>query len=224
MITTTRTTRRTAAPVEKPRIKRILSLLSREHPEPRCALNFSNPLELLVATVLSAQCTDARVNQVTAGLFAAYRTAEDYASAPVGRLEEDIRSTGFYRNKARAIRGLCAALVSGHGGQVPRTLEELVKLPGVGRKTANLVLAEAFGIPGIVVDTHVTRLVQRLQLTSKTDAAKIEQDLMKIIPKDQWNSFCLRLILHGRSTCKARRPHCEACVLVSCCPTGLARV
>ena len=224
MITSTRTTRRPAVPTEKPRVKKILSLLAREHPEPRCALTFSNSLELLVATVLSAQCTDGRVNQVTRDLFTRYRTAADYASAPAGQLEEDIRSTGFYRNKARSIRGLCAALSSNHGGEVPATLEELVKLPGVGRKTANLVLAVAFGIPGIVVDTHVTRLSQRLQLTTKTDPAKIEQDLMKIIPREQWNSFCLRLILHGRATCKARRPDCHACLLVSCCPTGLSRV
>ena len=211
-------------PTEKPRVKKILSLLTREHPDPRCALIFSNPLELLVATVLSAQCTDVRVNQVTGNLFARYRTAADFASAPAGQLEEDIRSTGFYRNKARSIRGLCAALIADHDGEVPGTLEELVKLPGVGRKTANLVLAEAFGIPGVVVDTHVSRLSQRLELTTKTDPGKIEQDLMKIIPRDQWNSFCLRLILHGRAICKARRPDCHACSLVSCCPTGLARV
>ena len=210
--------------MEKPRIKKILSLLARQYPEPRCALTYSNPLELLVATVLSAQCTDIRVNLVTRNLFVRYRTAADYASSPAGRLEEDIRSTGFYRNKARSIRSLCAALIADHGGEVPRTLEELVKLPGVGRKTANLVLAEAFGIPGIVVDTHVARLSQRLQLTTRTDAARIEQDLMKIIPHDQWNSFCLRLIQHGRTICKARRPDCDGCPLVSCCPTGLARV
>lgn len=222
VITSTRTPRRVAT-TEKPRVRKILSLLTRQYPDPRCSLTFSNPLELLVATVLSAQCTDARVNLVTRELFASYRSAADYVSAPAGQLEEAINSTGFYRNKARSIRGLCSALISDHGGDVPRTLEELVKLPGVGRKTANLVLAEAFGIPGVVVDTHVTRLSQRLQLTTKTDPAKIEQDLMKIIPKDQWNTFCLRLILHGRATCKARRPDCESCVLISCCPTGLTR-
>ena len=224
MITSTRTPRRTAVATEKPRIKKILSLLAREYPDPRCALTFSNPLELLVATILSAQCTDIRVNQVTKDLFTKYRTASDYASSPAGRLEEDIRSTGFYRNEARAIRNLCGMLVSEHGSEVPRTLDELLGLPGVGRKTGNLVLAEAFGIPGIVVDTHVTRLSQRLQLTTKTDPAKIEQDLMKVIPRDQWNTFCLRLILHGRALCKARRPDCDACPLMSCCPTGLARV
>ena len=224
MITSPRTQRRTTISTEKPRIRRILALLAREHPDPRCALNYRNPLELLVATVLSAQCTDARVNQVTSALFDKYRTAADYAESPAGKLEEDIRSTGFYRNKARSIRGLCSALIANHAGDVPGTLEELVTLPGVGRKTANLVLAEAFGIPGIVVDTHVTRLSQRLQLTTRTDPAKIEQDLMKIIPRDQWNSLCLRLILHGRTTCKARRPDCHNCPLLSTCPTGLARV
>ena len=224
MNTSTRTPRRTTTQTEKPRVRRILALLAREYPEPRCALNFTNPLELLVATVLSAQCTDVRVNQVTADLFSKYQTAADYADSPPGQLEADIRSTGFYRNKARSIRGLCAALIAGHDGEVPGTLDELVKLPGVGRKTANLVLAEAFGVPGVVVDTHVARLSQRLHLTTKTDPVKIEQDLMKTLPCDQWNSFCLRLIQHGRATCKARRPDCHACALLSCCPTGLARI
>ena len=208
---------------ERPRVKKILSLLAREYPEPRCALSFSNPLELLVATVLSAQCTDERVNLVTQVLFRRYRTAGDYADAPLAQLEADIRSTGFYRNKARAVRAFCAVLQKEHGGQVPRTMEELVRLPGVGRKTANLVLAEAFGIPGIVVDTHVGRLSQRMGLSSKTDPEKIEMDLVKIIPRDQWSSFSLRLILHGRAVCKARKPDCHACPLVPCCPMGLSR-
>jgi endonuclease-3 len=215
---------RSQIPTERPRLKKILSVLARQYPEPRCALSYSSPLELLVAAVLSAQCTDARVNQVTGELFRSYRTAGDYADAPSGRLEADIRSTGFYRNKARAIRGFCTALEKEHGGQVPRTLEELVRLPGVGRKTANLVLAEAFGIPGVVVDTHVSRLSQRLGLTAAADPEKIERDLVKIVPRDQWSAFSLRLILHGRAVCKARNPDCHACTLVSCCPTGVARV
>ncbi len=209
---------------ERPRVKRILAILAREYPEPRTALRFSNPLELLVATVLSAQCTDARVNQVTAHIFGEYRTAEDYASAAPGRLEADIRSTGFYRNKAKAIRRVCEALVRDHAGEVPRSMEELVALPGVGRKTANLVLAEAFGQPGMVVDTHVARISQRLGLTQKRDPDKIEQDLMALLPPDQWNAFSLRLILHGRAVCKARSPRCHPCPLLACCPTGLARV
>ncbi|HEY3176446.1 MAG TPA: endonuclease III [Candidatus Polarisedimenticolia bacterium] len=223
MITQAHPGRRQAA-TERPRVRKILTLLARQYPEPRCALRFSDPLELLVATILSAQCTDVRVNQVTKELFVKYRTAGDYATAPPGQLEADIRSTGFYRNKARAIRACCAALEKQHGGRVPRTMEDLVELPGVGRKTANLVLAEAFDIPGIVVDTHVSRLSQRLGLTSKTDPEKIEQDLVRIIPKDQWNGFSLRLILHGRAVCKARKPDCDACPLVPCCPTGLSRV
>ena len=217
-----RTPKRTA--LERPRVKKILSLLSREYPHSRCALQYSTPLDLLVATVLSAQCTDARVNQVTSQLFRRYRTAHDYAGTPQAQLEADIRSTGFYRNKARSIRSFCSALVRDHDGEVPRTLEELVKLPGVGRKTANLVLAEAFGIPGLVVDTHVSRLSQRLGLTQKRDPDKIEQDLMKIIPRESWDAVSLRLIEHGRKLCKARSPLCHRCFLVKVCPTGLARI
>jgi endonuclease-3 len=222
MITHLQTTRR--ATTEKPRVKKILSLLARDYPDARCALRFSNPLELLVATVLSAQCTDARVNQVTEVLFRKYRSAEDYAHAPLAQLETDIRSTGFYHNKARAIRSFCAALVRDHNSEVPRTMEALVALPGIGRKTANVVLAEAFGTPGITVDTHVKRLSQRLSLTSKTDPDKIEQDLMKLVPKEQWNGFSLRLIQHGRTVCKARSPRCHQCALLSWCPTGVGNV
>ncbi len=210
--------------VEKPRVKKILSILAREYPEARTALRFGNVLELLVATVLSAQCTDVRVNQVTASLFRNYRTAKDYASAPPGQLEADIRSTGFYRNKAKAIRGFCEALVKKHGGEVPRAMEDLLALPGVGRKTANLVLAEGFGVPGMVVDTHVSRITQRLGLTQRRDPDKIEQDLCKLMQPEQWNLFGLRLIDHGRRTCKARKPFCHQCPLVEVCPTGLARI
>jgi len=212
------------APAVRPRVKRILGLLEREYPSPACALRFSGPLELLVATVLSAQCTDARVNQVTERLFRKYRSAEDYVSAALPDLENDIRSTGFYRNKARAIHACCASIVREHGGRVPRSMEELVQLPGVGRKTANLVLAEAFGIPGLVVDTHVSRVSQRLGLTQRTQPDKIEADLMKLLPPEDWNVFSLRLIEHGRRVCKARKPLCESCTLLKTCPTGLTRV
>ena len=212
------------AVTEKPRVKRIVSALSRAYPEARCALVFASPLELLVATILSAQCTDARVNQVTSGLFRKYRSARDYAQAAPAELENDIRSTGFYRNKARAIRACCAALLERHDGMVPRTMEELTALPGVGRKTANLVLAEAFGVPGITVDTHVTRVTRRLGLTQRTDPDRIEQDLMALLPRDQWNGFSLRVIQHGRAVCKARSPRCHQCVLLQSCPTGLAHV
>ena len=212
------------AVTEKPRVKRIVSALARAYPEARCALVFASPLELLVATILSAQCTDARVNQVTSGLFRKYRSARDYAQAAPAEMENDIRSTGFYRNKARAIRACCAALLERHDGAVPRTMEELTALPGVGRKTANLVLAEAFGVPGITVDTHVTRVTRRLGLTQRTDPDRIEQDLMALLPRDQWNGFALRVIQHGRAVCKARTPRCHQCVLLQSCPTGLAHV
>jgi len=209
---------------EKPRVKKILSLLAREYPDAKCALNFSNPLELLVATMLSAQCTDARVNQVTAVLFEKYRSVHDYAAAPLVELESDIRSTGFYRNKARAIRACCTEMLARHQGSVPSSLEELVKLPGVGRKTANVVLGQAFGTPGITVDTHVKRLSQRLGLTQRNDPDKIEQDLMKLVPHEQWSTFSLRLIQHGRAVCKARSPKCHPCPLLHSCPFGLSRV
>jgi len=205
-------------------VRQILSILAREYRSPRCALVHSSPLELIVATILSAQCTDARVNQVTPALFSKYRTAADYANAPPGKLEEDVRPTGFYRNKARALRKVGAALAKDHAGQVPRTMEELVALPGVGRKTANLVLAEAFGIPGIVVDTHVKRVTQRLGLTKRSDPDHIERDLSQIIPRVAWNRFSLRLIQHGRAVCKARNPRCEECALLRVCPEGLKRV
>jgi endonuclease-3 len=220
---TVRTPARRPTTGEKPRVKEILSLLGRHYPEPVTALKFSNPLELLVATVLSAQCTDARVNLVTQDLFRKYRSARDYAEAPRAQLERDIHSTGFFRSKTRAIQGFAAAIVKDHAGKVPSTMEELVSLPGVGRKTANLVLAEAFGIPGMVVDTHVTRVSQRLGLTTRRVADKIEQDLMKGIPRDRWNDFSLQLIEHGRRVCKARVPRCAECFLLKLCPTGLTR-
>jgi endonuclease-3 len=202
------------------RIEEILSRLNQAYPEAKTALHFSNPLELLVATILSAQCTDERVNQVTAKLFKKYRTAEDYARAPAKELEQDIHPTGFYRNKAKSIQGACRKIAEEFGGEVPHTMEEMLTLPGVARKTANVVLGSAFGIPtGVVVDTHVLRLSQRLGLTRNKNREKIEQDLMNLIPPSEWIGFAHRLIEHGRRVCKARQPLCPQCVLADLCPS-----
>lgn len=210
---------------DRERIDRILYALARVYPGARCALVFSNPLECLIATVLSAQCTDARVNIVTRDLFRKHRSARDYASLPLEKLEEEIRSTGFYHSKAKAIRGLCSALVRDHAGEVPASMEALVALPGVGRKTANLVLGEAFGITsGIVVDTHVHRVARRLRLTTRDDPGKIERDLLEIVPREQWIAFGTRMIAHGRRICAARKPRCGECPLLACCPFGLKEV
>ncbi|MDW8343512.1 MAG: endonuclease III [Verrucomicrobiae bacterium] len=199
--------------------RKIIQKLRRAYPDAKCALHHRNPLELLVATILSAQCTDERVNQVTPALFARYRTAADYANAPNGELEEMIRSTGFYRNKARALRECCRAIVERHGGQVPDTMDALVTLPGVGRKTANVVLGVAFGkAEGIVVDTHVARLARRMGLTRQTHPEKIEADLMKIVPRRGWIDFAHLLIWHGRKRCNARRPDCIQCEVANICP------
>jgi endonuclease-3 len=202
------------------RLEIILPILKRMYPEAQCSLDHTNPLELLVATILSAQCTDERVNIVTKDLFKRYRTAQDYARAPQERLEKDIQSTGFYRNKAKSLRAMSAALLERHGGKVPDTMEELTDLAGVGRKTANVVLGNAFGKNiGIVVDTHVTRVANRLGLTShKVDAIKIEQELMKIVPQNEWTLFSHLLIHHGRQICQARKPKCEICPLLPHCP------
>jgi endonuclease-3 len=184
-------------------------------------LNYTTPLELLVATILSAQCTDKRVNRVTADLFKQYRTARDYAEAPVSNLEKAIQSTGFFRNKAKNIQACCRKLVERHGGEVPRTMDELTHLDGVGRKTANVVLGNAFGInKGVVVDTHVARLSARLGLTRETNPEKIEQDLMKLVPREQWTLFSHWLIWHGRRRCGARNPDCSRCEIRGLCPTG----
>jgi endonuclease III len=199
----------------------VVARLKAEYPDARTELDWKNPLELLVATMLSAQTTDVQVNRVTQSLFAKYRTAEDYAHADPSELEEDIRPTGFYRNKARSLRNMAGALVEEHEGEVPRTMQELVALPGVGRKTANVVLGNAFGVDeGIVVDTHVRRVSGRLGLTQNRDPAKIEQDLMKIVPEQDWTVFSHLLILHGRRTCKARKPDCPNCVLNDICPSA----
>lgn len=201
------------------RARRIITGLQRTYPDAHCELDHSNPLELLIATILSAQCTDKRVNLVTAGLFQRYRTAADYASAPTERLEQEIKTTGFFRNKTKSIKSCCQALVEKHGGQVPRTMEELQALGGVGRKTANVVLGNAFNLNcGVVVDTHVGRLSQRLGLSKAKDPEKIEQDLMALVPREQWTLLSHWLIWHGRRRCFARNPDCAGCEIAALCP------
>jgi endonuclease-3 len=205
----------------KQKTRQIIRLLRKAHPDARCALHYSNPLELLIATILSAQCTDERVNLVTADLFRKYRGCEDYAKAPRAELERDIRSTGFYRNKAKAIQGACRIISEQHQSRVPDQLEELLALPGVARKTANVVLGNAFNMAsGVVVDTHVSRLSQRLGLTEHAQPEKIERDLMELVPKKDWIDFSHLLIAHGRRVCKARTPLCASCVLESLCPSS----
>jgi len=199
----------------------ILAELRRLYPDAKTSLNFSTPLELLVATQLSAQSTDQRVNMVTAELFKKYRRVEDYATVSQEELEKDIRSTGFYHSKAKNIRAAAQRILTNYGGEVPRTMEELVTLPGVGRKTANVVLGNAFGIvEGIVVDTHVGRLARRLDWTTNEDPVKVEQDLMRIIPRQDWLDLPNRLIRHGRAICIARKPLCAQCALVHLCPSA----
>ncbi|CAN5365008.1 endonuclease III [soil metagenome] len=204
------------------RVLAILPILKQSYPDAKCSLDFSSPLELIVATILSAQCTDVRVNIVTKDLFRKYRSAADYAKVNPAVLEKDIQSTGFYRNKTKSIRAMSQALVEKHNGKVPDTMEELVELAGVGRKTANVVLGNAFARNvGVVVDTHVTRLSNRLKLTShKIDAVKIEQDLIKIVPQEQWTLFSHLLIAHGRAVCQARKPKCTQCAILERCPSG----
>ncbi len=198
---------------------KVVETLRRLYPDARCSLDYRTPLQLLIATILSAQCTDERVNKVTPALFARYRSAADFASADPRELENYIRSTGFYRAKAKNIIACCRALVERHGGELPRSLEELTKLPGVGRKTANVLLGTAWGIPaGIVVDTHVRRLARRMGLTQHTDPDKIERDLMELIPQEEWIAFGHRMIYHGRQVCLARNPRCDQCALNSFCP------
>jgi endonuclease III len=205
----------------KTRTREIRDRLGEEYPDAHCALDHRGPLELLVATILSAQCTDKRVNLVTPALFARYPTAAAYAAAELSELEELIRSTGFFRNKARSLKALGQALVADHQGEVPRSMGELHALPGVGRKTANVVLGNAFGIDeGIVVDTHVGRLSRRLGLTRETDAVKVENDLMALVPDDSWTLWSHLLILHGRAVCKARKPDCPTCVVADLCPSA----
>jgi endonuclease-3 len=209
---------------KKTRTEQIIKLLKHAHPDAKCALNHSNAFELLVATILSAQCTDERVNKVTADLFRKYRKPADYLKVRDTELQEDIKTTGFFRNKTKSIQGACAMLVDDFGSEVPKTMDELLKLPGVARKTANVVLGVAYGIAaGIVVDTHVGRLSHRLGLTKQKDAVKIEQDLLALVPKKDWIIFSHLLIFHGRRICKARRPLCEECVLEKLCPSSMLK-
>ncbi|HEY9172429.1 MAG TPA: endonuclease III [Verrucomicrobiae bacterium] len=211
---------RESCSTKKQRAKQITTRLRATYPDAHCELNFASPLQLLIATILSAQCTDKRVNLVTATLFQKYRSAADYAKADPAQLEQDIKSTGFYRNKAKNIRACCQALVDRHAGEVPRTMAELTQLDGVGRKTANVILGNAFGLnEGIVVDTHVTRLANRLGLTGQTDAEKIEEELMELVPREQWTLFSHWLIWHGRRRCDARRPDCAGCEIAKWCPS-----
>ena len=202
-------------------ISEVISRLKDEYPDARTELNWENPLELLVATMLSAQTTDVRVNMVTEKLFEKYRTAAEYAGADPAELEADIRPTGFYRNKARSLQGMARALLDEHGGEVPRSMAGLVSLPGVGRKTANVVLGNAFDVDeGVVVDTHVRRVSRRLGLTAEKDPEKIEQDLLGVVPEVERTLFSHLLILHGRRVCKARKPDCPGCVLSDICPSS----
>jgi endonuclease-3 len=210
---------RETAAAKNERTMKIIAALQRTYPTAHCELNFANPLQLLVATILSAQCTDKRVNIVTADLFKKYRSAKDFAEAPLAELEAAVKTTGFFRNKAKNIKACCAALMEKFGGEVPRTMDELHALAGVGRKTANVVLGNAFGINvGVVVDTHVTRLGNRLGLVKGTDAVKIEQELVKLVPQKDWTLFSHWLIWHGRRRCAARKPDCANCEIQKLCP------
>ncbi len=198
---------------------KVVRRLCRAYPEATCSLRFSNPVELLVATILSAQCTDERVNLVTEDLFSKYRRAADFARAPLRQLERDIQSTGFFRNKAKSIKGSCRTLIEQYEGEVPRRIEQLVEMPGIGRKTANVVLGTALGITsGVVVDTHVGRISRRLGLSEQKNAEKVEQDLMQQIPSREWVALSHRMIQHGRRCCTARKPDCGGCPLADICP------
>lgn len=201
----------------KEKINKILENLEKMYPEAECSLDYKDPLQLMVATQLAAQCTDARVNIVTKDLFEKYKTVNDFANADLEELEQYIKSTGFYHNKAKNIIAACKMIISDFEGKVPSDMDSLLKLPGVGRKTANLVLNDCFGIPGIVVDTHAKRLSNRMGLTKNEDPEKIEYDLMKIIPRDKWGSFCHQLVYHGRAVCNARKPLCENCDIREFC-------
>jgi len=205
------------------RVRKIVTGLREAYPDAHCELNHTNPLELLVATILSAQCTDKRVNIVTAELFRKYRSAADYANADLAELEQAIKTTGFFRNKAKNIQACCRKLVEKHDGEVPSTMAELIHLDGVGRKTANVVLGNAFDINvGVVVDTHVGRLSERLDLTKETNPEKVEQDLMRLVPREQWTLFSHWLIWHGRRRCSARKPDCANCEINELCPACAA--
>lgn len=209
-----------ATPQLKRRAAEVLRRLRRAYPDARCELDFSSPMELAVAAILSAQCTDQRVNQVTPPLFKKYRTAADWARVPQAVLEKEIRSTGFYRNKARSIRALAAVLEQQHGGCLPEDLDTLIKLPGIGRKTANLLLVSAFGRPGMIVDTHFRRLSKRLGLTDHDDPDKIEEDLKAIVPERDWGAWSHVMVFHGRRCCYARHPNCAGCPIRDLCSSA----
>jgi endonuclease-3 len=205
----------------KARAQKVMELLEKEHADAEIALHYKNPLELLIATILSAQATDEQINAITPKLFQKYKTAKDYANADLTELEQDIKSSGFYHNKAKNLKNSAKLLVEKYNSQVPKTMEELVELPGVARKTANIVLFNAYGvIAGVAVDTHVRRLAQRLGLTENTNQDKIEKDLMNIVPKDKWMHITDLLIFHGRRVCNAKKPRCDACVLNKICPSA----
>jgi endonuclease III len=217
--------RQTPSAAERKRAREIVARLRELYPDAKCSLDFTTPLELLVATMLSAQCTDERVNQVTKSLFKKYTSAEDYARANPEELEQDIKQTGFYRNKAKHVREASALIVERFGGVVPKTIDELTSLPGVARKTANVVMGNAFGIvEGVVVDTHVGRLARRLGLTDSDDPVKVEQELMALLPQSDWLDLSHMMIYHGRAICQARKPLCAECALSSLCPTGQAEL
>lgn len=203
---------------KRARAVEVQSRLSDAYPDACCSLNHSNPLELLVATILAAQCTDERVNQVTPSLFRKYPNAQAYFDAPREDLEQDIHSCGFYRNKAKNIQSMCRELLERHGGQVPGTMEELLRLAGVGRKTANVLLGECFGAPGIIVDTHCGRIARRLGFTTQEEPAKVERDLMNLLPKERWRTFSHCMVFHGRAMCQARAPQCPRCPVREWCP------
>lgn len=205
---------------KKERVKKIMQIFDNDYEDAKCTLDYKNPLQLLISTQLAAQCTDERVNIVTEKLYKKYKNAHDFANADLKELENDIRSTGFFRNKAKNIKETCRILIEKHNGEVPDNLEDLLKLPGVGRKTANVVLGNAFAIPGIVVDTHAKRLSNRIGLSCNTDPEKIGFDLMKIVPKESWTKFSHQLVFHGRSVCKARKPDCKNCNILEYCNFG----
>jgi endonuclease-3 len=214
--------KKTAIKIDKGKTKQIVAaiwpILKKTYPQAKCALEHTNPLQLLIATILSAQCTDVRVNIVTKTLFKKYKTAKDWANAPLEQIEQDIKSTGFYRNKAFNIKNACQKIISDYNGKVPDTMDELLKLNGVGRKTANVVLGNAFGVPGVVCDTHVIRLSKRLELSANSDPVKLEFDLMEIVPKKNWTLFSHLIVFHGRNVCQARKPKCDICQIAKYCP------
>lgn len=203
----------------KLRLSKIIPILQKNYPQAQCRLIFKNPLELLISTILAAQCTDDRVNLVTAELYKKYRSPQDWASSPISQIEDDIRSTGFFRNKAKNIQTACQLIIDKYDSKVPDTMQELIKLPGVGRKTANVLLGNVFNTQGIVCDTHVIRLSRRLQLSVNKDPVKLEFDLMEIVPKNKWTDFSHLILFHGRGSCKARKPDCDNCCIAEFCPS-----